>query len=881
MRFSRHRDDLFSHLHVHSTYSSADAISTVPTLVAAAVANGQPALGLTDHGNMSGAVALYQECRKANLMPFPGVEMYLVRDRRDKKAKRYHLGVLAVNNDGYRNLVALVSAAHRNFYHKPLLDLADLAEASDAGKLRGLVALSGCYSGLPIQDLLNYGPEQAATILGCYARWFDQCYVELMDHGIAWDDGTTDAQLCSALVDLSERAGLPNLVSGDAHYAQRSQRGMHDSLKRLVSYGSGDDDGVFRGDGYDLAPTADVKAHHSPRHWIQGLAGQADLQERWDLTIPALDHYTYNIPMVFADPMTELRARVGTVDELLEEELNVIDRTGMAGYLLLVAEVTDYLRAEGIVFQARGSASGSMVCYRLGITAVDPRKWKLRYERFISTDRTKPPDIDLDVEYTRRGQVLDWLRRRFSVHQIGTYAELSMSAKEDGKGSLVVKYMAKARARGETPAWDDVPEDDKATLAGLANSGAYSGYGVHAAGLVVTTTDAEFNALVPTMYVASSKTTVSQYTMGDIERLGLVKLDLLGLRALSTIRGCLENIGRDPRDGLEWIPEHDPDTFEAIRRGDTVGVFQFDGFTNRRGSQEMRVNCLADVIAVMALYRPAVMGSGGTANYIARRRHRQAVPTLHPVLRDALHDTHGLVVYQEQVIEILRALGMSADDLTALLKAVKASNNNVAAAAEVIASYGVDVLRLCADNLVPDDEAAMLWRAIEGFADYGFNRAHATMYGLTAYRTAYLKVHYPVPYFAALLASFEGTKEKEPIYRKAARDHGIRIRPARVNISGMSYTFDRNNNSVRRGLKSIKGIGKAVAEHLVAHAPYTSLADLIEKCGSRPVTGGKEFMQTGMLSDLCGSLAVLYESEALEGLDLLLPERSDAASTPL
>lgn len=874
MRFSRYRDEIWSHLHVHSLYSATDALSPVPTLVARAKANGQPALGLTDHGNMSGAVTLYQECMKAGLLPFPGSEMYLVRDRADKKAKRHHLGVLATSGQGYRNLVALSSLSHRNFYHKPLLDLSDLAEASEAGRLRGLVALSGCYSGLPIQDLLNYGPEQAKTTLACYAGWFDQCYVELMDHGIVWDDGSTDADLCLALAQLADELGLPVLVTADSHYAFAEQRVLHESLKRLVSYGSGDDDGVFRGSGYDLSQTSVVKRRHTAKNWISGLAGQTDLQARWDLSIPELDKYHYNIPVIIPDPMRELRKRVGT-DEVVAEELDVIERTGMASYLLLVAEVTDYLRERGIQFQARGSASGSLCCYRLGITSVDPVKWKLRYERFITTDRTKPPDIDLDVEYARRGEVLDWVRQRFSVHQIGTYASMSMTA-EDGKGSLVVKYMAKARARGQNLAWDQIPEHDRQTLAGLDNSGVYSGYGVHPAGLVLTNNDAQFNKLVPTMYVASSKTTVSQYTMDDIERLGLVKLDLLGLRTLSTIRGCLENLGRDPREGLDWIPEDDQETFAAIRSGDTIGVFQFDGFTNRRGSQEMRVTTLADIIAVMALYRPAVMGSGSTARYLARRRHKEPTPTMHPILTAALRDTHGLVVYQEQVIEILRALGMSADDLTALLKAVKASNNNVAAAAEVIASYGVDVMRMCTEALVPDEEASMLWKAIEGFSEYGFNKSHATRYGLTAYQTCYLKVHHAVEYFAALLASFEGTQDKEPLYRRAARNHGVRIKPALVNVSGVSYTYDPTSRSVRRGLKSVKGIGAAVAEHLVANGPYTSLADLIQRCGSRPVTGGKDYLRTGLLSDLCGSLQTLYEAGALDRLELVLADQVSA-----
>ena len=871
MRFTRHPDSLWGHLHTHSTYSSGDALSQVSTLVATAKANGQPVLGLTDHGNMSGAVKLYTACKDAGIMPVPGSEFYLVRDRADKKAKRFHLGVLAVDSIGYRNLVALSSASHRNFYHKPLLDLSDLAEASEAGRLRGLVALSGCYSGLPIQDLLNYGPEQALTDLGMYARWFDQCYVEVMDHEIAWPDGTTDADLCNALVDLADRLGLPALVTNDVHYARPDQRALHNSLKRLVSYGSGEDDGVFSGHGYDLAATEVVKAKHSSKNWIQGLAGMADLLQRWDLSIPALDRYSYNIPLIAPEPQQELVRRVGVDPPVLAEELDVLDKTGMAGYLLLVAEVTDYLRREGIQFQTRGSAGGSLACFRLGITSVNPLDWKLRYERFITTDRTKPPDIDLDVEYARRGEVLDWLRQRFSVHHIGTYIELSMSDAEDGKGSLVIKYMAKARARAKErdeplPPWDAVPEEEKGKLYALAHLGVTSNYGVHPAGLVLTTSDAQFEALVPTMYVASSKTFVSQYTMKDIETLGLVKLDLLGSRALSTLRGALENLGRDPRDGLDWIPAEDPGTLQTVRTGDTVGVFQFDGYTNRRGGQEMRVNSVADIVAVQALYRPAVMNGGTTAAFIRRRRHQEKTPKLHPILNRSLHETHGLVIFQEQVIEILRALGMNPHDLTALLKAVKASNNNVAAAAEVIASYGADVFRMCSDKVIPDEQANMLWRAIEGFAEYGFNRAHATTYGLTAYRTAYLKTHYPVPYYAALLASFEGTKDKEAWYRSAARIHGVKVRAPMVGISGAHYTFDAVSNTVRRGLRSVKGVGKVAADHIAAHGPYTDLADLIERCGSRPVTGGKEYLATRNPGDLCGTLAALYEAGALDAL---------------
>ncbi len=819
---------------------------------------GQPALGLTDHGNMAGSVQLYKSAMGAGIKPFPGTELYVVEDRADKKAKRHHMCVVAYTSEGYKNLVNLNTLANENFYHKPLIDHNDLALLADDGSLKGIAATSGCYFGFIAQAIVNDDEQRAVQLMKSYDRWFDQFYVELQNHNIDHGDGWNDDKLADRLADLAKFHGIPAVLTQDSHYCHEGDKPIHETLKRLVSYGSGTDDAVFPGDGFHLADSDWFLAHHDPKRHAQGEEGLKHLLELHDLSIPQLDNYSYNIPFTTDNPQKSLNRRCinefearGLSDRYMERlmhELEIVKDTGMAGYLLLVADVTDWCKENHVFYQARGSASGSILCWLLNITQADPIKHGLRFERFISRDRTKPPDIDLDVEHTRRTELIGWLETRFAVHQIGTWQSHSLTGDDEtGKGSLRVKYFSKARAAGlPVGDWSEVPADDKRQLYALSDYDAYSSYGTHAAGLVVTTNQQEFASLVPMMKVASSSTFVTQYDMGDVEALGLVKLDVLGLKTLSVLHKCFDFMGRDVFDGFDWIPLTDAQTYAMIAKGETDGVFQLEGWSARNGVKELKPTKLGDVIASMALFRKATLKSGATATYIKRRHKLEGIPQRHELIHKTVKETYGIMVFQEQVVSILRDLGMDADNLTAFLKAIKASNSTVGDAASVIAGYREAIRGLAEQHGIGVDDFAWFWQAVEGFAEYGFNKAHATAYGLTAYRCAYLARHYPIPFFAALLSIAAGT-EKEEMYVKATRAKKISIRRPDVNLSDVSYTVDPKGKSIRKGLLAIKGVGPRAAKTIIDRRPvggYTSIEEFCQLVGTK-ISGVKPFIETG------------------------------------
>lgn len=861
-------------LHSHSHFSNGDALPSVGEMVQTVARYGQPALGLTDHGNMAGSVQLYKECRKEGLLPFPGTELYVVRDRSVKKgpdAKRHHMCVLAYTSKGYENLVGLSTLSHQNFYNKPLIDHADLATLSEQGLLEGLVATSGCYFGYIAQALDNFEHDDARALLGAYNGWFTNSgglfVAEMQNHNIDHGNGHDDWWLAEELWVEARRMGIPVVVTQDAHYCHQDDQPNHDALKRLVAYGDQADDAVFPGDGFHLADNQWFMSHHPDYRLEAGHAGLSMLLDKHDLKIPELDHYSYNIPFTVSEPQAnlehacwgELVARGLSREHQgrLEEELEIINDTGMAGYILMIQEITDWCRDNQIYYQARGSASGSMVCFLLGITQLDPLKWGISFDRFISRDRTKPPDIDLDVENTRRQEIIEWLETRFAVHQIGNWSVLAIDGEEDEtSGSLRVKYFARKRATNQpVEKWSDVPAADKEMLRRIAEYKTYSHSGTHAAGLVLTTTQADFARLVPLMWNVNSGIMVTQYDMGDIEALGLVKVDLLGLKTLSVIHKALDNIGRDFRDGLDWIPLNDDKTYRAIGQGKTEGVFQLEGWASKRGCRDLKPTKISDVIASMALFRPATMNSGATSSYI-RRKHKEEQRTLrHEIIERHTKDTHGIMLYQEQVLNVLRDLGMDPEDRTLFLKAVKSSNDNVEWAAGIIDRFRPWVEEAAMEAGFDQNDWIWLWNAIKGFGEYGFNLAHSSVYGLTAYRTAYLATNYPLEYYAALLNVFAGSNKdkksgvsKEDVYIKASRERGLRIMSATINGSGVSYEVDPNRKGIRRGLMGIKGIGEVTATEIVSHRPeggYTSLAEMCKAVNRQKITGAGPYLESG------------------------------------
>lgn len=892
MRIQRSQPKFWS-AHTHSRYSNNDALPSVTDIVERAYELGQPAVGLTDHGNMIGSVELYQACMKRGMKPFPGSELYFVPDieqhKRDYtnksvKASRYHMGVLAYTTEGYENLVNLSTTSHLQHFHKPLVDFATLAALHDAGRTSGLAVTTGCYFGYLVQTLTHQGEEAAERFLYTLGEWFpESVYVEIQNHNIDHGDGWCDDSVADALVAMADRLGLPVIITQDSHYLLEGDRADHESLKRLVAWGDAPDDAVFPGDGFHVADTDWIRDRHHQDRYERGLRGLDHLLRRHELRIPVLDSYAYSIPRVVDRPQDAMVGRcLLRADELslskryrdqLAEEIEVIGAADMAGYMMLVAMVTDYMRENGIVFQTRGSAAGSLVCWLLGITNVDPIKWDLRFERFLSRDRTKPPDIDLDIAHDRRQELIDWLNSKFAVHQIGSHATYSMEHDDDedeDKGSLLRRYFSSARKRGIED-FESIPEEDREMLFRLSELELFSNFGKNAAGVVITSTKEEFDRLVPLHYM-SSGTPVSQYGKDDIEALGLVKLDVLGSKTLTVLRRTMDNLGLEVSN-LADIELTDRPTLRLMQSGDTAGIFQLEGGSSKWGCKKLKPTHINDVIAAMALFRPATMNSGGTDAFIKRKHGREEVPARHSLLMRTTQTTYGVILYQEQVIDILRALGMDPENLTKFLKAVKTSNKGVAEAAKVIASYREWLGNKYDEIGMTQEDKEFVDEAIAGFAEYGFNRAHATVYGITAYRCAYLAVHHGLEFHAALLAVAAGSRDKkndkEGKYLKAARDRGIRVLKADINSSGATYGVDRGRGAIRKGLRAVKGIGDTTAAVLAEHQPYRSVEDLVRRAPARPVSGGKSFNPDKPdLNDLCGVLEKLALAGALDSLPL-------------
>jgi len=890
------RETRFWSVHTHSRFSNNDALPSVTAIVEKAAAIGQKAVGLTDHGNMAGSVELYQACMKHGLKPFPGSEFYFVPDieqhkrdyaNKNVKAQRYHMGIVAYSSKGYENLVRLSTQSHYNHFHKPLIDFTTLAQFAQDDRTEGLAITTGCFFGYTAQTLINDGEDACERWLATLSDWFpDSVYVEIQNHNIDHGDGHNDDQLADALVSVADRMGLPVVITQDSHYLEPADKEHHEQLKRLVAWGDTPDDAVFPGDGFHLADDRWIADHHRGDRLERGLEGLDHLLSRHSLSIPVLDSYAYSVPTVVSDPHAAMVTRVyGEADkrgltsrkyqEKLAEEIDTINFSDMAGYMMLVAMVTDYMTENGIVFQTRGSAAGSLVCWLLGITNVDPIKWDLRFERFLSKDRTKPPDIDLDIAHDRRQEVIDWLDTKFAAHQIGSWATYSMNEKDDeeseDKGSLLRRYFSSARTKG-VENFDSIPAEDLRMLYGLSDLELYSGMGTNAAGVVITSTKEEFDRLVP-LHHMNRGGYVSQYHKDDIEALGLVKLDVLGSKTLTVLRRCMDNLGLDVSE-LAHIELTDRPTFSLMKTGQLAGIFQLEGGSSRFGVKRLKPTHIKDVIAAMALFRPATMSSGGTDAFINRKHKEAEVPERHDLLMKATKDTYGVVLYQEQVIDILRGLGMGADDLTKFLKAVKASNKNIGAAGQVIQSYRVWIKDKCDQLGMSEEDEAFLDEAIAGFAEYGFNRAHATVYGITAYRCAYLAVHHGLEFHAALLAVAAGDPKKEPKYLQATRGRGIRISKADINTSGATYAVDGRRGVIRKGLQALDGIGQTTAEAIAecrGSEPFSSVADVVQRVPARPVSGGKEFKAAGpeaSLDHLKGVLGKLRDAGALDSLPL-------------
>lgn len=938
----------FMNFHVHTNHSVIDGMSRPEILVEKAARMGQPGIGFMDHGNMSGTVKGYRAAQAAGIKFFPGFEGYLIDPAVDDwenppkgtKVGRYHFGIQALNEDGYKALVKLSSLSHTRprFNRFSRLTLGDLAEfGAEHGE--DVAFYTGCFFGYVqqtlVKDLHGEGPANAERIILQFRQWFPHLFVELQHHNIDHLDSEgryqgTDGDIVEALHGIAQRNDLPVVAGQDSHYCDQPQKSAHGLMKRMV-YAGGDDE--FPGDSFHLATGDWVQEHYSPEIWADIEDGFAHLLSLHDLHIAPLDSFTPDVPRISRDPSKKIRRlckvkldeymesqRIGSgkraqryLDELAEE-LRVIDHLGMAEYHVIVRDYVEWCHANDVFVEARGSANGSLVCFLLGITQIDPIKHGTDFARYLSVDRVKPPDIDMDVEDNRRPDLMHYLLSKYDSVQIGTFGKLgaSYSEREDREGGSVLQswlsykrracfeeaktiLTTRAERKGDkAPTQVDIkaygsaifrnkygdatdvrdvealePRDYKGLREMIKMDSVYRSYGVHAGGVLLSGEHVKIEDYIPTMLVASSETRVSQYDMDDVEEFGLLKMDILGQATLRTMKIANELIvdeGDDPAD-LTWIPEDDRATLKDARSGRTkTGVFHIEGYTKAKGARSLPIKNTRDFVLWQALYMPGAMDTGQTEHVERARKDkdfRDDVTYIHPIFERWLKETYGAYVYQNQVMNILRDLGMDIPSINVFLKVVKASGKGALeknrAKLEGLAATYHD---LCQSHGISERDEHESWEALCGFGAYGFNKNHAAGYGIRSYRAQYLKTHYPLEFMTALLQTWAG-RDKEKDYIKEARRIELRILPPHVNISTDTWVMDERRNGIRRGLSSIPGIGEKSALAISEQAPFTSIEDMVARVSGRALTGGKAYLDSDGDSPT-GIIAKLDEAGALK-----------------
>jgi len=875
----------FFHAHLHSDFSVLDAILKVEPAAKAAAEMGQPAMALTDHGTMAGLVQHYQACRKNNIVPILGVEGYLVQNasthQDEVKAQaaevnsaakkggerknvtstqamasraRRHVLLLARDHEGYQYLTRAMSRAFAQAYYKPLFDVQDIAELGRTGKV---VMTTGCANG-EIPRLLQQGAVKAAwERLRFYRDIFgENLLVELQHHGLSDVD---EARLNASLVAFGSALSLPIIGTSDVHFLRAEDQDIHSFYKRMAYKGK--PDAGYDGTGYHLESELEIQARFPEAQWNATRAGYEHLFNLVkDISFPALDSYSYQVPEVVKtnahDALDAMaRARLDTLlmkmdndgtlslpldhyEARLDTELGVIKDTGFAQYFLFVRMIVKYCEDHEIFFVARGSASGSLVCFLLGITQLDPLTNGLLFERFLSNDRSKPPDIDLDVEDERRDEVLRFVSQRFETTQIGTVLTYQLkSTQNEVAAQLRLDDPELEHASDEEILFTDRAQTLIKALGGVAKS-----IGGHPAGVVAETTGRSVRDLVPLSYISSSERWVTQYDMDDIEMLGFVKVDILGVRSLRTIRRCLEWMGKKD---WNWIPDDDALTFKLLQSGKTDGIFTFKGWSSRNGCKDLRPKSFDDCSLVAAIYRPSCTDLGLDKLFLERRKNKWKPPEeWHPAIGTNLAETYGIPVYQEQVIQIMKAFGFTPDEVMVMLRGVKKKDPKL-----------MKIIHDRLDQLVDAETAKQTWELMEGYTRYGFNKSHSYAYATVAYRMAYLKANHPLEFMCAVLET-ETEKTNQSMYTREARRLGLGVKPVCVLSSQPSWVIERG--ALRRGLTWVNGVGWNAAVALVKARPFASIQELREKATPRELNlgilkklaGAGAFTSLGILDDV-------------------------------
>ena len=908
----------FVPLHNHSDYSLLDGASQLPQMVERAKELGMPALALTDHGVMYGAVELLKLCKGTGVKPIIGNEMYVINgsidDPQPKKERRYHLVVLAKNAVGYRNLVKLTSISHlrgmrgRGIFSRACIDKHLLQQYSE-----GLIVATACLGGEIPQAIMRERPDVARDV----ARWYqgvfgDDFYLEIQDHG-----SPEDRIVNVEIVKIARELGIKLVATNDAHYLTRNDVEAHDALLCVLTGKLISDEKRLRYTGTEYLKTEEEMGrlfadHLEPdvvQEAIANTVAVAEKVEDYDILgryqMPRFPIPEGHTPVTYLREVTEqgLRDRLGlsstdSIDEGYAErmayELRIMEQMGFPTYFLVVWDYIRFAREQNIpVGPGRGSAAGSLVAYALGITNIDPVSNGLLFERFLNPERKSMPDIDTDFCIERRGEVIDYVTRRYGeekVAQIITFNRMTSKAVlKDVARVLDIPYgdadrlaklipvvrgkpaKLKAMIGDESPNPDFKERYDKDPIVkrwvdmAMRIEGTNKTFGVHAAGVVIAADP--LDELVP-LQRNNDGQVITQYFMEDVESMGLLKMDFLGLKNLTMIDKTLELVEQSSGERIDpdQLPPQDEGTFDLLARGDLEGIFQLESTGMRQIVRDLKPSSLEDISSILALYRPGPLDAGLIPKFINRKHGREAIDFAHSTLEPILSETYGIMVYQEQIMRIAQDLaGYSLGEADLLRRAMGKKK-----VSEMQKHRGIFV-KGATERGVDEKVADELFDQMVLFAEYCFNKSHSTAYGAVTYQTAYLKAHYPVAYMAALLTVNAGASDKVQRYISNCNAMGIEVMPPDVNASGTDFT--PVDNRILFGLSAVRNLGDGAIRALIrsrqSDGAFQSLADLCDRVPSSVVN--RRSLEALIH---CGALDALEpqanRAQLIADLDLLL-----------
>ena len=870
----------FVHLHNHTDYSILDGAITVDKLIERARELGMNAVAITDHGNMFGAVEFYQKAKSAGIKPIVGQEFYMAPGSRFQKEfakdnneeKNYHLVLLAENEEGYKNLLSLSSAGYtEGFYYKPRIDMEILEKRS-----KGLICSSACIAGEIPRCILRGQVNEASDLAGRLNEIFgkEHFYLELQDHGIP-EQKTVN----NALIEMSRKNEIPLIATNDAHYVGRGDAYAHEILLCVQTGKTIHDEKRMRfaSDEFYFKTQKEMAAMFPD--YPEALLNTVKISEIIDLHIPlgnpVLPHFEvpdgYNLDSYLSRLVEDGARRIygekipANVRERINYEVSVITETGFSGYFLIVWDfINEAKRMKIPTGPGRGSAAGSIVSYCLGITALDPLRYDLLFERFLNPERNEMPDMDLDFCAERREEIIDYVRKKYGedrVSQIITFNK--MMAKAVVKDVARVLDIPFARANEISKMIDDKSLETSIVKSkelqavkksegsekelldiSLKLEGLVRSAGKHAAGVVISR--GLLTEHVPLYCDPKGGGISSQYEKATLEDAGLVKMDLLGLNNLTTIDKCLKLIEktRGSAPDLANIPLNDKRVFSLLQKADTVGIFQLESDGMQNLLRRLAPDVFEDIIALVALYRPGPLKSGMADDFVIRKRRPRLVKYPHPKLEPVLKDTLGVIVYQEQVMLISRIIGgFTMPEADKLRKAMGKKRS------DVMAEMKEKFIKGAAAQNIDAIMAKELYEQMEKFGEYGFNKSHSAAYALITYQTAWLKTHYCIEYMTALLST---ESAKTPLLLNDCKNHGITILPPSINNS--SYDFTIEDGKIRFGFSAIKGLGEKAVENIISARcdGLASLKDFFERIDTTILNRGciESLVKAGALDEL-------------------------------